>query len=191
MRVHWEAYGDGEPPILLLPTWSIAHSRHWKAQIPYLSRHFRVVTFDGRGNGFSDRPPETQRPTTAREFVADAIAVMDATGLETAVAAAGLSMGGLRALLLAAAHPDRVNGAFSDRRRGADAEPLPTRPRPYRFDEELDSYEGWAKLQPTLLAAGLPRLPGVLLRRDASPSRTPPSRSRTAWHGGWTRPRRR
>ena len=56
VRVFYEVYGDGEPTILLLPTWSIIHSRHWKAQIPYLARHFRVVTFDGRGNGRSDRP---------------------------------------------------------------------------------------------------------------------------------------
>jgi pimeloyl-ACP methyl ester carboxylesterase len=31
-------------------------SRHWKMQIPYLARHCRVLTFDGRGNGRSDRP---------------------------------------------------------------------------------------------------------------------------------------
>ena len=44
------------PTIVLLPTWSIIHSRFWKAQVPYLARHFRVVTFDGRGCGPSDRP---------------------------------------------------------------------------------------------------------------------------------------
>ena len=51
------ATATGSPTILLMPTWSIVHSRHWKPQIPYLARHFRVVTFDGRGNGRSDRPP--------------------------------------------------------------------------------------------------------------------------------------
>ena len=56
VRIYWEVYGEGEQTVLLLPTWSIIHSRHWKAQIPFLSRHFRVVTFDGRGNGRSDRP---------------------------------------------------------------------------------------------------------------------------------------
>ena len=56
MRIFWEGYGAGEPTVLLLPTWSIVHSRLWKMQIPYLARHCRVVTFDGRGNGRSDRP---------------------------------------------------------------------------------------------------------------------------------------
>jgi pimeloyl-ACP methyl ester carboxylesterase len=72
-------------------TWSIIHSRHWKMQIPYLARHCRVLTFDGRGNGRSDRPvgPEAYRPA---EFTADALSVMDATGTELAVLVA-MSLG--------------------------------------------------------------------------------------------------
>ena len=60
---------SGEPTVFLLPTWSIIHSRHWKMQIPYLARHCRVVTFDGRGNGRSDRPAAGY---DEREFAADA-----------------------------------------------------------------------------------------------------------------------
>src|SRR5436190_524742 len=60
VRIFYERYGEGERTILLLPTWSIIHSRFWKGQIPYLARHFRVVTFDGRGNGRSDRPPQPE-----------------------------------------------------------------------------------------------------------------------------------
>ena len=41
VSVFWERYGEGEPTILFLPTWSIVHSRTWKMQIPYLSRHCR------------------------------------------------------------------------------------------------------------------------------------------------------
>ena len=66
VKLHFEVYGSGEPTVLLLPTWSIVHSRHWKMQIPYLSRHCRVVTFDGRGNGRSDRPAEGIRRARVR-----------------------------------------------------------------------------------------------------------------------------
>ena len=109
VRVAWERYGDGSPTILLMPTWSIIHSRHWKGQIPYLARHFRVVTFDGRGNGRSDRP-QASPAYDGSEFVADAVAVLDATGTDRAVIA-GLSMGGGYSLRLAAEHPERVMGA--------------------------------------------------------------------------------
>src|SRR6202044_550965 len=107
VRLYYEGYGSGEPPVFLLPAWSIIHSRHWKMQIPYLARHCRVVTFDGRGNGRSDRPAAGYQEA---EFAADALAVMDATGTERATIVS-LSVGAQRALILAAQHPDRVTGA--------------------------------------------------------------------------------
>jgi pimeloyl-ACP methyl ester carboxylesterase len=58
VEIRYEHYGQGWPAILLLPTWSLAHSRHWKMQVAYLARHFTVVCFDGRGSGGSGRPPE-------------------------------------------------------------------------------------------------------------------------------------
>ena len=54
-RIFWESYGTGEPAIVFVPTWSIVHSRIWKAQIPHFARRHRVVTFDAPGNGRSDR----------------------------------------------------------------------------------------------------------------------------------------
>src|SRR5689334_6075043 len=84
VRVFYEVYGEGEPTYLFLPPWSIVHSRFWKAQIHYLARHGRAVTFDGRGNGLSDRPvaPGAYNPN---EFADDALAVMDATGTDSAI----------------------------------------------------------------------------------------------------------
>ncbi|HEU4910356.1 MAG TPA: alpha/beta fold hydrolase, partial [Actinomycetes bacterium] len=82
VRLHYEVYGAGATTVLLLPTWSIIHARHWKMQIPYLARHARVVTFDGRGNGRSDRP---ETGYAQGEFAADALAVLDATGAGSAV----------------------------------------------------------------------------------------------------------
>ena len=84
VKIFYEVFGAGEPTVLLLPTWSIVHSRLWKMQIPYLARHCRVVTFDGRGNGRSDRPTEPEAYAEP-EFAADALAVMDATQTPRAV----------------------------------------------------------------------------------------------------------
>ena len=64
VRTHYYVYGEGERTFLLMPTWSIAHAQHWKAQVPYLSRYFRVITVDGRGNGRSDRPGRRDRILT-------------------------------------------------------------------------------------------------------------------------------
>ena len=142
VRVSYEVHGEGEPTLLLLPTWSIVHSRHWKAQVPYLARHFRVVTFDGRGNGGSDRPtdPDAYRE---EEFAADALAVMDATGTERAILVS-LSLGSLRALILAANHPGRVSGSVFIGPSLPLAPPAPER-RVHSFSEPLETDEGWAK----------------------------------------------
>ena len=80
----YDVYGNGGPTVLLMPTWSIVHSRVWKAQVAYLARHYRVVTFDGRGNGRSGRPAGPAAYAD-EEFAADTLAVMDATGTAQAV----------------------------------------------------------------------------------------------------------
>ena len=46
--VFFEVFGEGEPTLVLVPANPIVHSRQWKAQVHYLSRHCRVVTFDDR-----------------------------------------------------------------------------------------------------------------------------------------------
>src|SRR6266571_960858 len=144
VRVFYEVYGTGEPTVFLLPTWSIIHSRHWKMQIPYLARHCRVVTFDGRGNGRSDRPPEASA-YDEREFAADALAVLDATETQRAVIV-GFSLGGQRGLLLAAEHTERVDGAvFIGPSFSGGGDLLPERTAFSDFDREYDTYEGWAK----------------------------------------------
>ena len=142
VRIFWERYGDGEPTLLLLPTWSIVHSRFWKFQIPYLARHCRVVTFDGRGNGRSDRPAGAEANSTD-EFAADALAVMDATSTERATLVA-LSCGALWGTILAANHPERVDGIVYIGPAVRLAPGYPERDQ-HPFDERLDNDEGWAK----------------------------------------------
>jgi pimeloyl-ACP methyl ester carboxylesterase/predicted glycosyltransferase len=140
VNLYYEVYGSGEPTVFLLPTWSIIHSRHWKMQIPYLARHCRVLTFDGRGNGRSDRPPSGY---AEREFAADALAVMDATATKRAVLVS-LSLGAQRALLLAAEHPERIGGAIFIAPSVPFGEPAANR-KFYPWNEELGTDEGWAK----------------------------------------------
>ena len=63
-RVAYEVYGAGDPPIVFVPPWQIVHSRIWKAQIPDFARRHRVVAWDNRGNGRSDRPTDPIAHTT-------------------------------------------------------------------------------------------------------------------------------
>jgi pimeloyl-ACP methyl ester carboxylesterase/predicted glycosyltransferase len=142
VKLHYEVFGAGDPTVVLLPTWSIIHSRHWKLQVPDLARRHRVVTFDGRGNGRSDRPADVEayRPT---EFAADALAVMDATGTDRAVLAA-LSAGAMWALELGALHPERVAGIVFIGPALPLAPMSPERSQ-HPFTERLATAEGWAK----------------------------------------------
>jgi len=141
VRSFWELYGSGEPPILFAPTWSIVHSRIWKAQIPYFARRHRVIAVDPRGNGSSERPPDPGA-YAEREMAGDLLATLDATGTDAAVVVS-LSLGAQRSLILAAEHPERVAGlVFLGP--SVSLGKGPTR-RTMSFDEPLDAYDGWAK----------------------------------------------
>ena len=143
VRIHYEVHGTGEPTLLLLPTWAILDSRHWKMQVPFLARNYRVITFDPRGNGRSDRPRDASAYADTA-FASDIRAVLDATGTERAVLA-GFCTGFSWALLFATAEPQRVTGIV------AIAPTLPIPPAdPWEryevsFDDIPDSTEGWAK----------------------------------------------
>lgn len=142
VRLHWEVFGTGERTLFFLPPWSIVHSRQWKAQVAYFARHYRVVTFDGRGNGLSDRPGEGAA-YREEEFAADALAVMDATGTERAILVS-FSLGAVRALYLAAEHPTRVTAAAFLAPSAPLAPPNPERVA-HSFTEPIETEEGWAK----------------------------------------------
>jgi pimeloyl-ACP methyl ester carboxylesterase len=144
VNLYYEVFGSGEPTVFFLPTWSIIHSRHWKSQVPYIARHFRVLTFDGRGNGRSDRPG-TPAAYADREFADDALAVMDHTATDRAILVS-LSAGARWALLLAAEHPERIVASAFIGPSLPIAPGHPERERASRmFDAQLDHYEGWFK----------------------------------------------
>lgn len=108
VRSSYEVFGppEAERSIVFLPTWSLVHSRVWKMQIPYFARRgFRVVTFDGRGNGLSDRPEHGYRTA---DFTLDTLAVFDDLDIQRAALVA-LSAGGRWAMQFAAQYPERVS----------------------------------------------------------------------------------
>ena len=145
VRIAYEAFGRGDPTVVLLPSAPIVHARQWKGQVPYLSRRWRVVAYDGRGNGGSDRPSEPAAYVDDR-FVADLEAVLDATGTDRAVLVGLCTDGVWRAIRFAAAHPARVLGivAFGI------GVPRLSPPHPHyvaaaaTFDDQLPAYDGWA-----------------------------------------------
>jgi pimeloyl-ACP methyl ester carboxylesterase/predicted glycosyltransferase len=142
-RVYEASPADPDAPtVVLLPTWQFLHSRFWKGQVGYLSRHYRVVTFDARGSGGSDRPAGAAAYTDA-ECAADVVAVMDATGTDRAVLVA-LSCAVTWSVVAASQAPERVLGIFAI---GASCGFPVTDParEQYGWDERLDTTRGWAK----------------------------------------------
>jgi pimeloyl-ACP methyl ester carboxylesterase/predicted glycosyltransferase len=139
--IGYEVFGSGPATILLTPAWAIVSSRYWKAQVPYLARRFRVITFDARGSGRSGRPDD---PALYGRNVPDAVAVLDATGTERALVA-GLSLGAATALYTTALHPDRVAGVIAL----APTLPALTPDHPWwdehPFEEDPGHDDGWAR----------------------------------------------
>ena len=144
LSIGYEVFGEGDVTLLLLPTWTIIHSRFWKLQVPYLARHFRVITYDGPGNGRSDRPvdPEVYSLGAQASYALD---VMDVTDTAEAVVVS-LSMGSMWSLMLAADHPDRVLGQVFI---GPTLPITPPTPARAEFEDEFwgehDDPKGWDK----------------------------------------------
>lgn len=145
VRIAFETFGSGKPTLVLLPSAPIVHSRQWKGQVPFLSRHYRVVTYDGRGNGRSDRPDASDAYAEGH-MVGDLEAVMDVTTTASAVLVGLCSDGVWRAIQFAAANPTRVLGIVAF----AVGVPLLSRAHPWRmafsFEDELPTDDGWAKV---------------------------------------------
>jgi pimeloyl-ACP methyl ester carboxylesterase/UDP:flavonoid glycosyltransferase YjiC (YdhE family) len=146
LRVHYEVYGAGPTTIVFMPANTISHSRLWKGQIHYLARHFRVVVYDGRGQGLSDFPqPENLWTPTAR--VDDCLAVMDATGTDSAYVVGICGDGVFPSMCLAVDHPQRVLGIVAI----SPGLPLVTPRHPNRteaialWEEQLENPQGWLK----------------------------------------------
>lgn len=141
--VGYAVYGDGPVTVCLVMPDTIVHARAWKAQVPFLARHHRVVTVDPRGNGRSDRPSSPEQFALA-ELEADVWGVLDHVGAEQVVLV-GLCSGAGLATIMAAERPERVLGVVAINP-GLVLSPALPHKLQYDFDAELDVDEGWAKL---------------------------------------------
>lgn len=102
-QIRYACAGEG-PPVLMIQGTGIAGCA-WRPQIEGLKHRHRLISFDNRGVGESTLGSD---PLSVERMADDAIAVMDAVGVDRAHVA-GHSLGGLIALALAMAHPDRVD----------------------------------------------------------------------------------
>ena len=108
LHVAYQHFGTG-PDVVLVPPLVSNVELSWdhelyRRALELDARHMRVLMFDKRGIGCSDR---FERGPTLEERILDITAVMDAAGLERA-SLIGLSEGGIMAQLFAARHPERV-----------------------------------------------------------------------------------
>ncbi|WP_425838283.1 alpha/beta fold hydrolase [Streptomyces fractus] len=102
-RVWWEEQGSGEPVLL-----AMGHgfdSRMWHRAVAALAPHYRTIVFDNRGVGRTEWPGGA---LGIPDLAADALAVLDAAGVERAHVY-GISMGGMTAQEIALAAPERVH----------------------------------------------------------------------------------
>jgi pimeloyl-ACP methyl ester carboxylesterase len=81
-----------------------ANATSWVMQIPDFSREYRVIAFDNRGSGRTDKP---KSPYTMPQMADDAVGLLDHLGIESAHVF-GMSMGGMIAQELALRYPNRV-----------------------------------------------------------------------------------
>jgi 3-oxoadipate enol-lactonase len=103
-RIHYEVTGrPGATPILMIQGLG-ASKNAWNLQRIAMATRFRSISLDNRGAGRSDKPTQ---PFTLEQMADDAIAVLDAAGVETAHVV-GASMGGVISQIIAVKYPHRV-----------------------------------------------------------------------------------
>jgi len=102
VKIYWEEHGAGDPLLLIMGLG--ATLEWWKRLLPALSARYRTIVYDNRGVGRSDVP---RGPYPIAEMAEDAVAVLDAAGIDRAHVF-GASMGGMIAQELALTQPSRV-----------------------------------------------------------------------------------
>jgi aminoacrylate hydrolase len=104
--LYYETHGSPNAPALILSPGLGGSASYWTSNIPALAEHFRVIAYDHRGTGRSER--EKPGPTSIEDMAQDVIALMDTLKLNYAHYM-GHALGGLIGLELAMLAPDRVS----------------------------------------------------------------------------------
>jgi pimeloyl-ACP methyl ester carboxylesterase len=137
-RIFYQVTGNGTRDLFLLPQCQVVtHSRMWKHQIPYLSRYFRVITMDPRGNGRSDRPA-TGYDLDSR--YGDLTAVLDEV-VRPPFALVAFSCAAPLAFRYAIAYPDRLSHLILLSGQYAESVPQPFEERVARVIR--DDFDNW------------------------------------------------
>ncbi len=112
LHIAYQVLGDGPIDIVHVSNWTLGVDLNWIS--PHIAEWFRelgsigrVIQFDMPGTGSSD--PLGDRPTTLESWMDTVGVVLDAVGVERAALVAQ-DIGGMMAMLFAAAHPERVSG---------------------------------------------------------------------------------
>ncbi len=103
ININYKVQGQGEPLVLIMGY--AGDKTGWMFQTRAFKRHFRVVTFDNRGVGKSDKPAGAY---STKMMADDTVGLMDHLGIEKAHIL-GVSMGGMIAQEIAINYPERVN----------------------------------------------------------------------------------
>jgi|RhiMethySRZTD1v2_1073278.scaffolds.fasta_scaffold88068_1 class 3 adenylate cyclase len=109
VNIAYQIAGAGTVDLLMIPGWVTHlaldwHEPRWVGWFERMTAFARIIRFDKRGTGMSDRPLGIP---TADERMADALAVMDAAGVARAHVL-GWSEGGPLGVMVAATYPERV-----------------------------------------------------------------------------------
>jgi 3-oxoadipate enol-lactonase len=97
--------GPADAPVVVLSNSLGAARAMWDPQVPALAERFRVVGYDTRGHGESPAPAG---PYSIDDLVDDVVALLDRLGVRR-FSFAGLSLGGMTGMRLAAREPERVD----------------------------------------------------------------------------------
>jgi 3-oxoadipate enol-lactonase/4-carboxymuconolactone decarboxylase len=103
-RLYWRIEGAPDLPVLFLLNSIGTDMSLWDRLTPLIADRFQILRMDARGHGASDAPTGDY---SLEVLAGDALAVMDAAGVESA-AVCGLSLGGMVAMTMALRAPHRL-----------------------------------------------------------------------------------